>query len=256
VRTVDDGGAQEFAIQASGDQGVIVGGNLTTKVDVDEKYNVKGNLNTTVDGTQMVKVGAVQEIVVGSGCITKVAGNRTVLVGGMEEIGVDLNRALDCAADYCEAVGGLYFVRCNNSNDTLKAGFMQTVGTMVIAAAAGVNEQVVGARVEACAGARVIGATKMECKAYGVMSINCGQSTFTAGADIISKAKSLVTMGAGLVSLTGSGGVVIGGGDSVIISAGKLSCGGYTAAGSHSLSGWLVLADNSTAEFSSTKADS
>ncbi|RLB50384.1 MAG: type VI secretion system tip protein VgrG [Deltaproteobacteria bacterium] len=257
VRLVDDAGKQQFGVQASGDQGVTVGGNLTTTVAVDDKHSVKGNLTESVKGGQTLFVAADQTVTVGSGCMTKVAGGRSVSVGGVEKIGVDLSYALDCAGGYGEVVGGLHFVRCNQSNDTLKAGLVQNIGgAMVITAASGVNEQVVGGRKEVCGGARTVAAGQMEDKAYGIKTLTTGASSLSVGGDLKTTAKSSATISAAAVSIKAGETVVLGTGSDVVINAPAIKIGGYRLAGVHKVSGDVDLDNTSTTCGSGTKAKS
>ena len=256
LRLSDDAGKQQFAVQASGDQSLTIGGTLTTMVTANEKYNVKGNITETIEGSQTVSVGGNQTITVGSGCMTKVGGARSVTVGGMEKIGVDLDRVLDCGSTYAEVVGGLYFIRCNQAADTLKADLMNTVGGAVtIAAGGGVNESVVGTRNEVCGGPRVIDAAMYEDKAYGVKTLTCGASTLTAGADVLTKVKASAVVSAGVVSLSGSSIVLLDGGENVTINAATLTASaGYSMAGVHSCPGDVDLDNSTLASKSLTKA--
>jgi len=257
VRLVDDAGKQQLGVQASGDQGVTVHQNLTTTVAVDEKYNVKGDLTESVKGAQTLSVGANQTVTVGSGCMTKVAGGRAVSVGAVEKIGVDLSCVLDCGGGYSEAIGGLHFVRCNQSNDTLKAGLVQTIGgAMVISAAGGVNEQVVGARKELCGGARIVTAGQMEDKAYGMKTLTTGASSLSVAGDLVTKAKSSAIINAAAVSIKGGTTVVLGSGSEVVINAPAIMVGGYRAAGAHKVSGAVDLDSTTTTCGSGTKAKS
>lgn len=252
----DDAGSQQFAVQASGDQGVAVGGNLTTTVGANEKHSVKANLTEHVKGAQTVSVGANQTITVGSGSETKVDGARTVIVGGSESIGVDGNRVLDCASA-TEIVGGLYFLRCNLAADTHKASFLGLVGgALGVAAGCGTTESVLGARSEVCGGPRLVTSAMFEDKTYGAKVVDCGAHVLKASGPLVTKVTGAAAIQGGAAKIKGGSGLVIEAAK-VTVNAASLSVSGgtsYKLAGTHSASANVNL-DNSTATYkAATKA--
>jgi type VI secretion system secreted protein VgrG len=244
IRTVDDTGKQQFAVQASGDQSIVVGGNLHTAVIANEIYEVKGNCTATIHGTQSITVGGNQKVDVGAGCSTKVAGGRSVSVGS-ETINVTKNRALTIGSTCSQAVGGLYFVRCNNLADNYKGDFCQVVGGLSLyAAGAGVNEQVLGARTEICA-ERLIVAAQCEDKVYGGKVIVCGPSVYAIGGNLTTKASASAGFTAAATRLAGSV-MVINGGSKVTINAAAFSAGAVNMGGAISIGGDLICDGAST----------
>src|SRR5690606_5481236 len=148
VKLSDDAGKQAFGVQASGDQGVAVGGDASITVAVDEDHNVQGNLTEHVKGVHAVSVGGNQTITAGAVHATNV-GVRVVTVGGDESTGADLNRIVDCGGGYTESIGGLSFTQCNTAVDTCKASYSLAVGGAVaVAAGCGTAESVLGVRTE------------------------------------------------------------------------------------------------------------
>ncbi|MEZ4439198.1 MAG: type VI secretion system tip protein TssI/VgrG [Polyangiaceae bacterium] len=257
IRLADDAGSQSFAVQASGDQGMTVGGDATITVTVNEKHNVKGNLTEAIDGSRSLSVGGTQTITAGLAHNT-FAGARTVNVAGDEVHGVDLSRIVE-AGTYTETVSGLYFTRCNTAMETCKATFSQAIGgAMALAAACGLNESVLGTRSELCAGARVVCAGMFQDKTYGSKTVTCGVNTLTASGTLAHNVTGPASIQAGATLVSSGSGIVIESAGAIAITAATLSVSAgtsYRMAGVHDASGDINL-DNSTATAPVTKASS
>ena len=252
IRLTDDKGKQEMMVHASGHQQVNVGGNQTTEVSSKNTHNVGGNFNEHIVGAQSVSITASQTVGVGGPSSSKIKGARTIICGS-EKIGVDKNRTVQ-SGPYIDLVGGLHFIRCNQHNEACAGSFIQSVGGLMgVTAGCGLNESVVGARIELCSARNVVTGS-FEDKALAAKIITAGATSIIAG-PIKTACKSAATVTAAATSWMAGGTLVISG-TNVTINAASLARGSYTAAGSHTASAKVVHKGAKATHTSSTKAKS
>lgn len=210
IRMTDTAGSQEFRVQASRDQSVLVGGSARTDVGATETHDVGLMLAQVVQGAQATTIGGSRLISIGTDWLSNIAGGRTLAVGGMQHIGVGGNRAVVSKGSYTELIGAAYLVQCNQSNTRVTGGFVQVnAGGMALAAGLGVSESVAGARVEAVGGAYSIttGGTYKDI-VTGPKIVQAGAASETA-ADNITHEGEIARLKAGVHTVTAGSGITI-----------------------------------------------
>ncbi len=210
IRMTDTAGSQEFRVQASRDQSVLVGGAADTTVGADETHDVGLMLAQVVLGSQAETIGGSRLISIGTDWLSNIAGSRTLTIGGMQHIEVGGNRAVSSKGSYAEVIGAAYLVQCNQSNTRVTGGFVQinAAGT-ALAAGLGVSESVAGARVELVGGAYSItaGGTYKDI-VTGPKIVQAGAASENAAGDLLHVAK-IASVKAGVHAVTAGGGITI-----------------------------------------------
>ena len=233
VRMDDSGGKQEVFVHASKDQTVKVGGNLKTQVGNNETYDIGLSHGLGVKGTHTHMVGASQKVAVGTEHQLTVKGARNETIGGMEKVDVTGNVTVMSKSSYTEVVGAMHGLECNQSNTAVKGAFSLAVGgSMSVAGALGVSENVMAIRSETIGGARVIAAGKYTEEVKGAKTITAGASSDKAANDLVTKATGDATVNAASLKVTASGPLIYQASEISFEISGSLTAGALKLAGS------------------------
>jgi type VI secretion system secreted protein VgrG len=239
IKMVDDAGSQLFALHASKDLSIKVGGTQKTEVGGDEDHQVSLSLTSNVLGAHTASVAAMQSIDVGEELLVTVDGSNTEIIAAAEVINVTGNRAVLASGSCVEVVGGGYTLQCNQSNVHASGVSSRAVlGSKVIAAGLGVTESVAMARSYVCLGSRTI-----TCGPYAESIIVAKRSkagTVSESAAAIGLMASSATIKAGSATVTAGGKV------SLIAPKVTVEVGGNIVAGPLTLGG-STLRINTTA---------
>lgn len=241
IKLTDDAGRQQFRIQASRDQSVLVGGSAKTTVAADETHDVGGLFSQVVNGSQSHEISGSQTVGVGTQAAKKVGGALSLTVGGMQRTGVGGNRGVGASGLYGELIGASYLLQCNQSNTRVSAAFAQINGSAGLAAGLGFGEQIAGARVEVVGGAAQygIGGTYKD-TTTGPKIIQAGAASESAGAGIATKATTGAIRAATATATAGA--KISVSGSSITIEAASLTAGALTLSGSFQVtSGALTI---------------
>ncbi|HSN98122.1 MAG TPA: type VI secretion system tip protein VgrG, partial [Candidatus Nanopelagicales bacterium] len=257
IRLDDGAGAMQVQITATKDQSVRVGGSAKTKVGVDEVHAIDRSHRVHVVGSQTITISGSQTNAVGGFASIKVGGTRTEIIGAMESVGVTQNRTVESSGLYTEVIGGVYGLQCNQSNVTVNGAAVQVAGALGVVAGLGLNETVMGLRMQRVGGARVIVAkVSAEDSTIGPKKINSGAMKGEAATDVGTLCK-----GVGKLDVSGSldiqaGGVAAFIAPSMIIGVGGslLAVGGskLKAGGSATFMGGVLVIDAPTTEKKAT----
>jgi type VI secretion system secreted protein VgrG len=181
ILLADDAGSQSFAVTASRDLSLQVGGDSSWKVGAKAQHGVDLGHEASVHGTLSASIGANLSITSAKHYRLVVNGLRLILVGGADIVSTSADRTLGIKAAYVELIGGFHGIQCNQENTAVMGSFTQVVGGVLAQTVGlGTGETVAGLRVEAVAGPRLI-FTKMAASEGGKF---CTSTTIKAGGSV------------------------------------------------------------------------
>jgi type VI secretion system secreted protein VgrG len=209
----DDAGSQKFAVNASRDLSLQVGGDSIWKIGVNKDHSVDLGHELSVGGAMSANIGGSKKVGADKHVQVEVKGSRINLVGGADILNVGADRKLGISGSYVELIGGVHAIQCNQENTAVMGVFMQGVaGALVHTAGITAGESVTGMRIEMTGGPRMV-LTKLAAEEGGKF---CTSATVIAGgsvehsdAKVELSSKSGGTISAGTATLIGGAEIVI-----------------------------------------------